>query len=746
MLQVSVMSNEHGAPITAICWDCSGLRLLSGDESGKVLLSHFQHGALQSMKEIITEANSAIIQLRFHPLEHGMVLISSLRRVLIADISGTPDSVVQVGQKDRKYPTPFGADFGYAGNETVVYSSRPGLRLWLSDCGGTVRQTLIYKDSLAASARSRLNLVSLREDGLPSSGELHFGRVFCLTNGLVTTYSPTSVFILDPGQQTASQTDQISVFGFSHFHSKTTIRQATAFHNEIFLLTENRVLIRISDRPDRFSAPRSSTTIERPFFAGWDITKSVKPTFQSTISKLANKISDVELSSMTKTRPIASLNQGPYIMESLSNAFAPLFEFKSTVPIQRSAPPKPFQPQFSSGGTRSPSPIASTERCSPLPEANESLHVSASEIKEVNGQSSPAFQNGSPLSNTSSEGLAQSGDRDEELVYGSYIGKKRKWKLNRSNKLGSSIHEEVVMTEQLVPSQSDATSSAWTAPSAGPLVEQDDLLMRELERKDQLLATLLQLDQAGEELQDHQEAPVPDPLSERAETDVITPLSSSPIPTNFPEAEEEKEEEAEEPSEDDIYSKYAADVDSLETNVPQQQRISAIPDPVSAVIPETLIHHEENMTPTVTNDCNVTFLMSALLSWDLNCFQSWLICPLDAKRKLTSISCCRHYVAAIDGHKFVYYQSTESSFQARDWLPIDTPASQVVSAGPKLWRIFKNVAYQGVCANTYGPFAESWTTVESSVSSLSVVQLVNKQDQCSIQQTFTFLCLVGRRG
>ncbi len=104
--------------------------------------------------------------------------------------------------------------------------------------------------------------------------------------------------------------------------------------------------------------------------------------------------------------------------------------------------------------------------------------------------------------------------------------------------------------------------------------------------------------------------------------------------------------------------------------------------------------------------------------------QRWRVCPLDTKRKVTSLAAGKSYVVIIDSEKSVYYQAKESSFQARDWLPVDSPASQVVVAGTKLWRIYKNRVYQGSSVNPHCPFAEQWTVLESGVSFLAVSQLV----------------------
>jgi len=581
-LQVSIIIGQHKAPLAALAWDGSGLRLLSGDESGKVLLSHFHQFTLLPHTEIVIET-SCIVQLKFHPLENDLILISSLRRAVIFELSN--QSPIQVGQKDRKVPTPYGADFGYAGNEAVIYSSRPGLRLWLSDCRGAVQQTLIYKESSVAPHRSKtLMLVSYREDqhlnGEVMTATANFGPVFCLNSGLIVTYSPTSMFILDPGQlkNDPSITGQVGIVGSCRFASKF-LRMATVFHNEIFLLTENRILMRISDRPDRSSA--SSVPLERPLLSGWraDITKSVKPsTLQETITKLAQKIStDVDV---TKARSIASsvnLIQGPYIMESLSNALAPLFEFKSTPPIQRAAPPKPFQPHFSD--TRSPSPSStSSGRCSPVPMAT----IAAGENSSPSSYSSQDKFIGSPpfVQRRESPLLSNGLDHhpltpaEEELVYGSFMGKKRKWKLNRksSSNLQHQLDEIVAPSKSPEPQPTviELQENVTWSPSSLTTSPKDNL-REELERKDQLLATLLQLDQIMSKS---------DPIDVDPPHIPEVPCFNEPSPSSASPSSliEDKEETLTEELFDNIYSKYAS-------NSPLDQSLETCPEPPFTLSP-----------------------------------------------------------------------------------------------------------------------------------------------------------------
>jgi len=162
--QISLLYLEHSTPITSLCWDSNGAHLLSGDEQGHVLLSMFTNNKIQALRQVVHES-SVIAQLRFSP-DNSQILVSSLKRVLVVD-TDKPRAAVQVGQKERKTPAPFGADFGTAENEQVIYSSRPGLRLWVSNNQGAVSQTLIFKDSVS-KPQAKLILLSCHEEYLSS--------------------------------------------------------------------------------------------------------------------------------------------------------------------------------------------------------------------------------------------------------------------------------------------------------------------------------------------------------------------------------------------------------------------------------------------------------------------------------------------------------------------------------------------------------------------------------------------------
>ncbi len=150
---------------------------------------------------------------------------------------------------------------------------------------------------------------------------------------------------------------------------------------------------------------------------------------------------------------------------------------------------------------------------------------------------------------------------DEELVYGSYIGRKRKLKLNRK----LSIHEEPAPLSESFHQMTAAENGAepWLGNTSDPVTKND--FLEELKRKDQLLAELLQLDQVTNSPKD--EIPSEEQVQEPGDTQQQPyPQSKSPSPVsedmNFLDNEMENEPK------DNIYSIYASEEDTLDKSIP----------------------------------------------------------------------------------------------------------------------------------------------------------------------------------
>lgn len=79
-----------------------------------------------------------------------LLLVSTVTRCVIFNVTGR--DVVQVGKRSREGP--FGACFNvrWPGKPPVVYSARPGGRLWEADIKGTVVSTLRLKELINSSS------------------------------------------------------------------------------------------------------------------------------------------------------------------------------------------------------------------------------------------------------------------------------------------------------------------------------------------------------------------------------------------------------------------------------------------------------------------------------------------------------------------------------------------------------------------------------------------------------------------
>ena len=513
------MNKEHSAVISSLTWNGNGVYLLSGDDNGLVLLNKFQGDTLQPVRQITNE-NSSILQLRFHPLHHNkIVLISSLQRTIIAKIDQIGQIVItQVGQKSRKMLAPYGADFGYAENDACIYSSRPGLRLWLSDCDGTVQKTMIFKDSLS-NLRSKLILLSYREEY--SNVDPQFGPVFSLANGLVVSYSPSSFFILDTGVNFNSS-GQVNVLHYCRFAPKN-LRYVTVFHNEIFLLLDNRTLIRVSDQPDQFNASQNSR-VDRPITPA--TTKSVitPPSIKATASSSGLPETESDMSKLHQSDNQNSAKLITTLESSLSRSLS------STV--------IPKESNCQNVNTLVINSIKNTD-------------ITLSEQSRAT-----AAENGNVLSaNTESQSSIEDAEMDgDSLVYASYIGRNKRLKLIRRSKSSSAVSPAQESGEP-------ALLGPWLPNSSSthfPIKTQDELQM-ELEQKDRLLAEILQFDRLNVIDNDPHDLtcstdsyPVEDGQS-IDENDDCPPLPEENGNVENPHDQKE--------SADDIYTKYANDGD-----------------------------------------------------------------------------------------------------------------------------------------------------------------------------------------
>ncbi|XP_063853003.1 LOW QUALITY PROTEIN: WD repeat-containing protein CG11141-like [Scylla paramamosain] len=133
----------HSARITALTWSMNGLLLFSGDTAGVVGLVEVEPSRCQcTARHLITEM-SPVVQLSYL---HQRLAVCTLERALVYLLM--TGECVQVGLKARKQPGVFGCVWSASApkNPGLLFTSRPGLRLWAAEGTGEVLHTHIIRD------------------------------------------------------------------------------------------------------------------------------------------------------------------------------------------------------------------------------------------------------------------------------------------------------------------------------------------------------------------------------------------------------------------------------------------------------------------------------------------------------------------------------------------------------------------------------------------------------------------------
>ncbi|XP_018575752.1 WD repeat-containing protein CG11141 [Anoplophora glabripennis] len=231
----------HKAPITAIEWSKNGMKLFSGDKTGCIVLTEIDfYMHICKSSEILNEAYE-VVQLSYN-LQR--LLVSTTYRSIICQ-RVDKWKVCQVGKKDRKVLGNFGGVIyqnGYKAADTCLYCTRPGLRVWISDIDGNVLKTLLFKELLSKECPEVpiINPISRNTRSLKPQKEPSFGILLPFNENLLITYNNDIVYILNPQEMTIMWT-------ISHLRGVLNI---AAQKDEIFVLEEDRSLIRIGYRPE----------------------------------------------------------------------------------------------------------------------------------------------------------------------------------------------------------------------------------------------------------------------------------------------------------------------------------------------------------------------------------------------------------------------------------------------------------------------------------------------------------------
>ncbi|XP_038633161.1 tectonin beta-propeller repeat-containing protein 2 isoform X1 [Scyliorhinus canicula] len=233
----------HKSNITALAWSTNGMKLFSGDDQGKVVYAAVDLDQGVCSPSVILEESSPIVQLDY---TQKILLVSTcLRSVLVY----TEQNIIkQVGTQPRKNAGRFGACFipGLCKQTDVnLYASRPGLRLWKSDVQGVVQSTLLLKNVFASGVKP-IELLPRASSATGSKGigqpyERNLGLLECfLHDGWVLSWTKTSIYVMDAVNQAL----------IGALEGLSGIVSVSCTEDEIFMLTDDRNIVRISSKPE----------------------------------------------------------------------------------------------------------------------------------------------------------------------------------------------------------------------------------------------------------------------------------------------------------------------------------------------------------------------------------------------------------------------------------------------------------------------------------------------------------------
>ena len=348
---------------------------------------------------------------------------------------------------------------------------------------------------------------------------------------------------------------------------------------------------------------------------------------------------------------------------------------------------------------------------------------------------------------------------DEELVHASYVvGRSRRINIRRRSSIrnAGTLADNKPTAHLSTPWPEEHPPVPMTASSPAT---QD--FLAELERKDQLLARILQLDRQFDTPTPPEESSSPLPPEDLPSPYHLPPLPLPPPPPPPPPMESEVHEaeprqEQDDPCED-IYSKYADDDDLIDPSLllsrdpsPDFRSCSSsIPDfnaafapandtrsPSEATTgsPESCRAVESPSPESQRGSCDPEPVCSSKCATDDQDLDRAprkdrqtrrLYCRLPGSQRATSMTICRNYMALVDGGKNVYYQPTDREPGSPHWQLLDDPAQQlcVSQCGSHLFRLYKGVVYQGSGASRLCPVANYWRRIAAGIVSMGLVRL-----------------------
>ncbi|KAJ8975516.1 hypothetical protein NQ317_010631 [Molorchus minor] len=252
----------HKAPVSAIEWSKNGMKLFSGDKNGCVVLTEIDfYMHICKSVEILNESYE-VVQLSF---SLQRLLVSTTYRSICC-FKQDRWKVCQVGKKDRKILGNFGGVIyqnGYKISDSCLYCTRPGLRIWIADVDGNMQTIRITRKQIVAAQKFLqdllskecpevpiINPVSRNLRSLKPQKEPSFGTLLPFNENLLVTHNNDVVYILDPQEMTI-------LYTISHLRG---VLDVATHRDEIFILEEDRSLIRIGYKPETTAMNTCSAT------------------------------------------------------------------------------------------------------------------------------------------------------------------------------------------------------------------------------------------------------------------------------------------------------------------------------------------------------------------------------------------------------------------------------------------------------------------------------------------------------
>ncbi|XP_053385025.1 uncharacterized protein LOC123535954 [Mercenaria mercenaria] len=193
-------SDLSGCLVTNLLWDQTSAKLYIGDDLGKVSMMPVYSNKAKNLfsipLEVIMKLDSAIVQL---DKAEDKILVSTVTRCYLCDTN--KQNYSQIGKKLRDGN--FGACFLTQGSSApMIYSARPGSRIWEVDFEGNVLNTHQFKQLLAVPPSHVVSLDqkyrSSSENSTCKAQSVGFPKLIILRNNFLLTWTASSVFVLDP--------------------------------------------------------------------------------------------------------------------------------------------------------------------------------------------------------------------------------------------------------------------------------------------------------------------------------------------------------------------------------------------------------------------------------------------------------------------------------------------------------------------------------------------------------------------